>query len=123
MSILSDPLLARLRSEAEDWHLSQSGTVTRHSAEVVGGRDVDTEVLVYSGPLGVKRERSNSEDTQAVVVELPVSAAPIHPGDVVYVNGMPDPFFVSQEHAPVTANAAILKIRCQTRTRTPRSPQ
>lgn len=117
MSLTDDPTFHALRAEAMAWHLTQTAHVTRHGTEIQGGRDVDVEIAVFSGLVGVKRR-----DAQGgfVTVEFPHDAA-ISPGDVVSLAQRPDLPLIVESYTPATDNAPLGKARCVFRVEPPRA--
>lgn len=121
-SLREDPLFFRLRREAEDWHLTQSGVVVRTRTEKQGGRDVDVTQVVYTGPLGIKREKGVNADT--ATLEFPASAPTLQPNDVVQVDTLGHreyPLFVVREYTPSSENRALAKAVCTMRNQPPKT--
>ena len=120
--LTEDPLFYQLRREAESWHLTQSGAVIRHTTKVEAGRDVDVEAVVYTGPLGLKREKSRDYDL--ITIEFPASAPTLHTNDVVHVDTYKHreyPLFVVKEYAPASENRALAKAVCWMRQQPPKT--
>lgn len=114
MSLLDDPLFAELRAEATQWHLTQSATVRRYGTMLVNGRDQPTEVLIYSGLVGVNRREGY------FLIEFPHTAK-LRPGDVVTLAQRPDLPLVVDDYTPATEAAPLGKARCTMRKEAPRA--
>lgn len=112
MSLIDDPLFAELRAEATQWHLTQSATVRRYGTMLVNGRDQPTEVLIYSGLVGVNRREGY------FLIEFPHTAK-LRPGDVVTLAQRPDLPLVVDDYTPATEAAPLGKARCTLRKEAP----
>lgn len=117
MTLLANPLLGRLRAEAEAFHLTQSGVVSRPGTSVQGNRDVDTLEVIYAGPIGVVRQKA--QGSQRVVVELPSSAPQVKARDIVIVDTGGFPPLIVEDTQPDTENRALTKLNCVTRVEAP----